>query len=311
MATVQFGDHGGDLSNPSVHSGGQYTVFTATNLEQQTTDGWRFTATGENLLSQSGAYLTSYSGYVPDGSLAFSISGIHTDLSLFQAYVSSGNMYALVTLIASGNDTVTGGAGNDTARGGAGNDTFDGRGGVDTAVYEGNRSAYTVTRTALDAWRVAGTADGTDSLVGVERLKFADKSVAFDLSGSGHAAQAVELLGAAFGTSALTDRVVVGIALGLFDAGFSMHDVCSVVVGLPLFQSLASSSSNVSFVEYVYRNLTSNLPSTVDRDLLVGLLQGSGGSMSQADMLEAAALCQPNVDHIGLTGMQAMGIEYV
>ena len=158
---------------------------------------------------------------------------------------------------------------------------------------------------------MAGTADGTDSLVGVERLKFADKSVAFDLSGSGHAAQAVELLGAAFGTSALTDRVVVGIALGLFDAGFSMHDVCSVVVGLPLFQSLASSSSNVSFVEYVYRNLTSNLPSTVDRDLLVGLLQGSGGSMSQADMLEAAALCQPNVDHIGLTGMQAMGIEYV
>ncbi len=309
MAIVQFGDHGGDLSSPTVHSG-DTTSITATTMEQRADDGWRFVATGD-FTASSGAYITSYSGYVPDGSLGYSISGIHTDLSQFQAYVSSGNMYALVTLIASGNDTVTGGAGNDIARGGAGNDTFDGRGGVDTAVYESNRSVYTVTRTALDAWRVVGPAEGTDSLVGVERLKFADKSVAFDLSGSGHAAQAVELLGAAFGPSALSDRVVVGIALGLFDAGYSMHDVCSVVVGLPVFQSLAGSSGNVDFVNYVYRNLTTNLPPTVDRDLLVGLLQGSGGTMSQADMLQAAALCEPNLTHIGLTGMQATGIEYV
>lgn len=309
MATIQFGDHGGDLSTPVVHDT-VITTATSTFAEEISPDGWRFTSTGEFTGPGMGT-MTSYTGYAPDGSLAYSISGIHTDVSLFYSYVNSGNVYSLVTLLAAGADTVTGGAGNDTARGAAGNDTFDGRGGVDTAVYGSTRATYTITRTALDTWKVASGVDGTDTLTNVERLKFSDKSLAFDLSGSGHAAETAEIIGAAFGTSSLLIPDYVGIGLGLFDGGMSMDEVCALVLRTPAFMALSGTQSNVEFVNLVYKNVTDNLPSTVERDFYVNMLQGSGGTMSQAELLKLAALSETNLTHIGLVGMQTTGIEYV
>jgi Ca2+-binding RTX toxin-like protein len=86
----------------------------------------------------------------------------------------------------SGNSTLVGGAGNDSLTGlggadvldgGAGNDMLNGGLGLDTAVYSGNRSAYTVTRNADQSYTVSGP-DGTDTLTGIERLQFADQTIA-------------------------------------------------------------------------------------------------------------------------------------
>jgi Ca2+-binding RTX toxin-like protein len=80
-----------------------------------------------------------------------------------------------------GNDTVYGGNGNDTVNGGAGNDTLFGGDGLDTAVFDGNRADYVVTRLAdgrfevKDLRAVGGT--GTDVLSGIESVKFADMTV--------------------------------------------------------------------------------------------------------------------------------------
>ncbi len=74
-----------------------------------------------------------------------------------------------------GNDLLSGGDGNDTLVGGRGNDMLDGGTGVDTAVFAGNRSAYTVTRTGLIT-TVTGP-DGTDTLTSIEFLKFDDMTV--------------------------------------------------------------------------------------------------------------------------------------
>ena len=72
----------------------------------------------------------------------------------------------------SGTDTLNGGADNDTLNGRGGNDIIDGGTGTDTAVYSGNRSAYTIS-TTNGVTTITG-ADGTDQLTNVERLQFAD-----------------------------------------------------------------------------------------------------------------------------------------
>jgi Ca2+-binding RTX toxin-like protein len=71
-----------------------------------------------------------------------------------------------------GGDTLLGGDGNDTLNGAAGNDSLNGGDGTDTALFTGNRSAYTITLSA-GVTTVTGP-DGTDSVTNVERLQFAD-----------------------------------------------------------------------------------------------------------------------------------------
>jgi Ca2+-binding RTX toxin-like protein len=75
-----------------------------------------------------------------------------------------------------GEDTLIGGGGVDRLEGGASDDYLDGGWGWDYAIYGGNRSAYTVS-TAGDVTtvsRIGGGGDGTDTLVNIEAIQFAD-----------------------------------------------------------------------------------------------------------------------------------------
>ncbi|MBN8529248.1 MAG: DUF4214 domain-containing protein [Caulobacterales bacterium] len=76
----------------------------------------------------------------------------------------------------SGNDTIRGNGSANLLRGGAGNDTIDGGLGSDTAVFSGNRAAYTITWSGTTA-TVTGP-DGTDTVLNCEFLQFADQTVA-------------------------------------------------------------------------------------------------------------------------------------
>ncbi|MFN7618599.1 MAG: M10 family metallopeptidase C-terminal domain-containing protein [bacterium] len=71
-----------------------------------------------------------------------------------------------------GADTLNGGADDDSLTGAGGNDTINGGDGTDTAVFSGNRSAYTITVSG-GVSTVVGP-DGTDTVTNVERLQFAD-----------------------------------------------------------------------------------------------------------------------------------------
>ena len=74
-----------------------------------------------------------------------------------------------------------GGPGDDTLVGGSGDDTFDGGAGLDTVVFTGDRADYAVSTdpfsgvTTVQDLR-SGSPDGLDSLINVERLKFADQT---------------------------------------------------------------------------------------------------------------------------------------
>ncbi|WP_198411892.1 cadherin domain-containing protein [Microvirga flavescens] len=74
-------------------------------------------------------------------------------------------------------NTLSGGLGNDTLIGMGGNDVLRGGGGKNTAVYEGSFSSYTIITQADGSLRVSDSVKsrgGTDILVDVQELKFAD-----------------------------------------------------------------------------------------------------------------------------------------
>jgi len=211
----------------------------------------------------------------------------------------------------SGNDSLIGNSSDNALSGRGGNDAIDGGSGIDKAVYTGAAANFTLTKTASGYSVVDRTgAEGTDTLADIERLQSADKKFALDLSGTGHAAQTVEILGAAFGKSFVSNKDYVAAGLNLFDGGWSFHDVCAAAIGTADFQSLAGSTGNTAFVNTVYRNVVGVLPQQADLNYYVGQLQGSGGQLSQADLLGFAATCDENLANIDLVGLQQTGVEY-
>jgi serralysin len=207
-----------------------------------------------------------------------------------------------------GADTLIGNDTNNRLAGGGGNDSLGGGGGIDTAVFGATRVAGTITKNAA-GYTVSGP-EGLDSLTAVERLQFSDISVALDLGAGEAAGNAVRLIGAAFDTASITPQLT-GVAVRLFDSGQTMLQVAQLAIDTDLFLSLAGSHSNADFVNAVYRNVVGALPSAATRDFYVGLLQGSGGAMSQAELLVIAANTPENAINIGLVGMQQTGVDFV
>lgn len=73
-------------------------------------------------------------------------------------------------------NVLRGGGGNDTLTGGRGNDQLSGGSGSDVAVVTGSRADYTATRLADGGVRLAGP-DGSDTLTGIERVRFGGTTV--------------------------------------------------------------------------------------------------------------------------------------
>ncbi|MBX6382994.1 MAG: Hint domain-containing protein [Microbispora sp.] len=81
-----------------------------------------------------------------------------------------------------GNDLLHGNQGKDTLIGGAGDDTLDGGNGKDEAVFSDSSGHYSLIRLADGSILVKGLAglalqDGTDRLVNIEGLRFADRTI--------------------------------------------------------------------------------------------------------------------------------------
>jgi len=103
--------------------------------------------------------------------------------NIANALLYNGNTASLIenAIGGSGADRLTGNAADNKLTGGGGNDILDGRAGTDTAVYSGLASNYSWLRSDDGSWTVSdlrsGAPDGTDKLLSIEWLKFADQSV--------------------------------------------------------------------------------------------------------------------------------------
>ena len=180
------------------------TLVTLT-ADQSTLDGtaWRLQIPSDAFIDKDGDALT-YSASLSDGSslpswLSFNASNLTffgtPPLNLSAVFnlkltASDGRLSASDTFVLSvkaQRQNVTGTSGNDALsgisgsmseiRGGAGNDTLTGGSRADVAVFSGNRADYTITTVAgVTTVRDnrTGSPDGTDTLRGMNILRFAD-----------------------------------------------------------------------------------------------------------------------------------------
>jgi Ca2+-binding RTX toxin-like protein len=205
-------------------------------------------------------------------------------------------------------DVLTGDDNANTFNGLGGDDAIDGLGGIDTAVYTGARAGYTISLAGgarLVNDMIPGR-DGNDSLSSIERLRFADTAVAYDIDGN--AGMAAKLVGAVFGASALQDAALVGSYLSLLDGGASAEEVAALAVASTRFAQLAGSHGHTDFVNTVYENVVGVAPSTAELNEFLGLLDT--GVFTQATLALLAAEHPLNQARIDLAGLAGTGLAY-
>jgi Ca2+-binding RTX toxin-like protein len=257
-----------------------------------------------------------------DGALQYEISGLSHSVPSITSFFDAGDWQGLLNFLFSGSDmingsggndvlngygaddTIFGGAGNDLLRGQQGNDLIYGEDGTDTASYGAAHANYQTVGAASN-FTVSGP-DGSDTLFGIERLRFADEGIAFDLGAGQAAGNTVRVIGAAFGAPTLQQYPeFVGIGLQFFDAGMSMTQVCELVATQVL------RLNDAAFVTEVYTNVVGVAPDAATHADFVALLQGSGGPHTQGQLLAIAADLDLTAQQINLVGLQQSGVEFM
>ena len=164
-----------------------------------------------------------------------------------------------------GNDEIAAGSGMDVFVGGAGDDVIDGGDGLDKAEYVGSYYDFTIEK-QLDSFSVNDrlSLEGTDTLTNVERLEFADGTLAFDTNGN--AGQAYRLYQAAFERT--PDPVGVGYHVNDIESnGLILYQIAGNFLASPEFESTYGSNLNDSdFVDALYDNVLGRSPDDFERD---------------------------------------------
>ncbi len=208
--------------------------------------------------------------------------------------------------------SLRGGAGALSLNAGAGNDTVtlpdaghvvDGGADTDTAIFAGARAGYAVS-TAAGTMTVRATGAAlADTLTNVERLQFADTSVAFDTSGT--AGQAYRIYQAAFNRT--PDAAGLGYWIAQMDKGTSLKSVALGFVSSAEFTTqYGTAPSNVDMVNKFYQNVLHRAGETGGVNFWVGVLDSK--AVTPAEVL--AGFSESAENQAALVGVMANGIAY-
>lgn len=167
-------------------------------------------------------------------------------------------------------------AGNDTLQAGPGSIAIDGGAGTDTVVYAMPYASATVTRSGNTL--VVNKSGGSDVLIGVERLSFADKTIACDIDGAG--GQAYRLYQAAF--NRVPDAGGIGFWIAQMDKGLSLQGLASSFFVSPEFQALVGTApSNGALVDKFYQNVLHRAPDAGGYAFWVAILDRMAATPAQ------------------------------
>lgn len=200
-------------------------------------------------------------------------------------------------------DTLAGSPGTNILRGGGGNDAIDGGGGTDYAFFGSVKDTYAITR-APAGITVAARAgnEATDSLSNVERLFFADRSVAFDGTGE----SGFRLYQAAFDRK--PDEAGLGYWIAQLDAGLSLQDTAWNFIASPEFQQkYGADLNNAGFITALYANVLHRAPDASGFAYWSDLLER--GAISRNAMLAEFSESPENVAQ--LVGAVQNGVDYI
>ncbi len=186
-------------------------------------------------------------------------------------------------------------------------ETFNGGAGVDTLVAHGNRGQYTLQPLSGGNWLLndKGTGlDGIDTLQQIERVRFADHSVALDLNGA--AGTAARLISTLLGSDALKNKGLVGAVIKAVDeSGATPQQLAE----LALAAVAGPSATPQQVVALLYANLFGTAADAATVQNLAGLLQS--GSYTGASLTWAVASSDLTASKINLVGLSQVGLEYI
>lgn len=175
------------------------------------------------------------------------------------------------------NDQIFGLGGNDTINGAAGNDKIHGGDGLDIAEFSIARASASITRSS-DILTVTG--EGTDTLDTIERLKFSDGTLAFDLDGA--AGQTFRLYRAAFDRE--PDQAGLAHNIAQMDGGLSIYDMAAAFIASAEFtQTYGAGITDTAFLTLLYQNVLNRAPDQAGLD--GWLSQLSSGDQSRQQVL--------------------------
>ena len=196
----------------------------------------------------------------------------------------------------------TGGSAADLFVARPGDQQLQGGAGIDTVVYHGTRGQYTVSRTAV-ADSIA-TRDGSDTLAGIERLRFSDTDVALDIDGVG--GQAYRVYQAAFNRT--PDAAGLGYWIAQMDKGASLQLVAGQFTTSAEFIALyGASPSNAQIVDKLYMNVLHRPGEAAGVAYWNSVLDNNPGSLPQV----LASFSESAENVAALVGVMQNGVPYV
>ncbi|QFY88976.1 hypothetical protein D5125_05525 [Magnetovirga frankeli] len=190
----------------------------------------------------------------------------------------------------------------------AGDDTLIGSSGLDRIEFPASRGEFSLTALGDGLFSIQDRQSryGTDRLDGIERIHFSDARLALDLQPGQAAAQALQFIGV-LAPGLIAAPSVVGDILDFFDQGYSQKTLFQVALDIDLVASLAGGDTDTHIAYLAYVNLLKSEPDQASLSSLTGLV----GVYGQAGFLAAVAELDQNNQQIGLTGLQATGVEYL
>ena len=232
--------------------------------------------------------------------------------------IISADTYIEKVIGTKNDDVLKGNLENNQFTPGAGNDLVDGLSGFDEVSYVEKKSTYSLYKSEWTGDWICEDKSfilGSDTLKNIERIHFADSSVALDMEGN--AGTVAKTLALTFGVGMLKDKVIAGIALYYMD---DLDYDSARLMELGLAIRLGAASTQSAFIDLLFTSLYGKSPTSAQTQVVSNLLKG----MSQTQLavmsvqyekpyLLNAAL---NVDwdsqiNLELMGLANNGFDYV
>ena len=205
------------------------------------------------------------------------------------------------------NDVLKGGALNETFYGNEGKDYVDGGSGTDTVRFDGAQVQFIVSKTG-EGLVVADQkgSNGTDTLTNIERLQFADATIAFDIGANQIAGSGYMLYKAAFNRT--PDAGGLGFWINKMDTGMSYSSVAQNFVNSAEFKTAFGGANPTvnTLVTKLYNNVLNRTPDAGGLAFWQGKLSNEG--WTTADVLGFFSTSGENVTNV--TPLIANGIQY-
>jgi serralysin len=199
------------------------------------------------------------------------------------------------------NDKIFGYDGFDSITGGTGNDVIDGGEGLDRANYSGSRNEYQISANFAKITDLKVGREGSDDLISIERVKFADQLIALDIQGN--AGQAYRLYKAALDRTPDANGLAGWIKY--MDDGAALTSMAQQFIDSQEFRAKYGALDNTGFVNQLYVNVLARKGEAAGVE---GWVNGLANGLTRAQVL--AGFSESSENQANVIGQIKDGISY-